>query len=58
MSKRRDVVRFLENKGFVNMGGANHDRFKHPDGRQTVVPRHREISDKLFEVIKKQAGLR
>lgn len=57
MTKRRDVVRLLESNGFVSKGGTNHERFQHPDGRSTVVPRHREIKETMFKVIKKQAGL-
>ena len=57
MVKRRQVVRLLERNGFVNKGGANHDRFEHPDGRWTTVERHREIEEPMFKLIKKQAGL-
>lgn len=57
MVKRRQVVRFLERNGFVNKGGTNHDRFEHPDGRWTIVERHREIEKPMFKLIKKQAGL-
>ncbi|MCL2529826.1 MAG: type II toxin-antitoxin system HicA family toxin [Coriobacteriia bacterium] len=52
------VTTFLERNGFENKGGASHDKFKHPDGRQTVVPRHSEISEITFREIKKQAGLK
>ena len=58
MTKRRDVIRYLERNGFENKGGAKHDRFEHDDGRWTEVPRHREIEDILFKKIKKQVGLR
>jgi predicted RNA binding protein YcfA (HicA-like mRNA interferase family) len=51
-------VRLLERSGFINVGGANHDRFEHADGRRTEVPRHAEINKWLFERIKRQAGLR
>ena len=58
MTKRKIVVDTLIDKGFVNMGGAKHDRFVHPDGRWTTVPRHRDIDDRLFLTIKKQAKLK
>lgn len=58
MVKRREVVRILKRNGFVNMGGAKHDTFKHPDGRRTTVPRHQEIIDDTFEDILKQSKLR
>lgn len=58
MTKRRDVVRLLEAHGFVSEGGTKHETFVHPDGRMTRVPRHREVDEGLFRLIKKQAGLR
>lgn len=58
MTKRRDLVKLLESNGFECRGGTNHDRFVHPDGRFTEVPRHREIKDQMAKVIKKQAGLK
>jgi mRNA interferase HicA len=51
------VVKLLERNGFINKGGANHDRFVHPDGRWTEVARHTEIIELTFKKIKKQAGL-
>lgn len=58
MTKRRDVVRFLESNGFESRGGTNHEKFVHRDGRVAIVPRHREVKDRMFEIIKKQAGLK
>ena len=58
MVKRREVVRFFRQNGFKNEGGTNHDKFRHPDGRRTVIERHSEISNQQFEVMKKQAGLK
>ncbi len=58
MVKRREVIRFLKNHGFVNEGGTNHDRYQHPDGRWTVVERHQEIRNKTFDDIKKQVRLK
>ena len=57
MTKKREVDRLLEDKGFINTGGTNHDKFFHPDGRKTVVPRHKEIPEHIVRKIKKQAGL-
>lgn len=57
MTKRRDVIKLLESKGFINVGGSNHDKFVHQDGRQTVVPRHRNISEITYKQIKKQANI-
>ncbi|MEG0990639.1 MAG: type II toxin-antitoxin system HicA family toxin [Gordonibacter sp.] len=58
MVRRRQVVKFFLAHGFINKGGARHDRYEHPDGRWTVVERHVEINDRLFENMKKQAGLK
>ena len=58
MVKRKEVEDFFRGHGFVNLGGARHDRLQHPDGRWTVLVRHREISDRLFEEMKKQVGLK
>lgn len=57
VTKRKDVVRLLETEGFVSKGGTNHEVFEHPDGRRTVVPRHREVQEPTFRLIKKQAKL-
>lgn len=58
MTKRRDVVRLLEENGFSSRGGTNHEKFVHLDGRRTVVPRHSNVDDDLFKAIKRQAGLK
>lgn len=57
MTKRRDVIRVLTAYGFTSVGGTRHEKFVHPDGRQTVVPRHAEIRDLTFRLILKQAGI-
>ena len=57
MVKRKVVTDFLKNGGLWPDGGKNHEHWT--DGEHfTQVPRHREISDQLFEKIKKQAGLK
>lgn len=58
MTKRRDLVRELADEGFVSRGGTNHEKFQHPDGRTTVVPRHKEIPNRMADIIRKQAGLK
>ena len=57
MTKRRDVIRLLEMNGFTNIGGRRHDVFVKKELR-TIVPRHKEISERTFKEIKKQAGLK
>lgn len=57
MTKRRDLVRQLENSGFWSNGGTNHEHFT--NGKITVmVKRHREIPDEIAKRILRQAGLR
>ncbi len=58
MVSRRQVAKFFTSHGFVNKGGTRHDRYEHPDGRWTVIEHHKEINDRLFELMKKQAGLK
>jgi|GEM_PF-935785 len=36
-----EVIRRLEKAGFVNKGGRNHDKLTHPDGRVTIIHRHK-----------------
>lgn len=57
MVKRKEVTDLLRKNGFYPTGGTNHEHWS--NGREwTQVPRHREISNQLFERIKKQAGLK
>ena len=58
MVTRREVEKYFQEKGFVNVGGANHDRLQHPDGRWTILGRHGEIPNQLFEKMKKQAEVK
>ncbi|WP_165046166.1 type II toxin-antitoxin system HicA family toxin [Adlercreutzia sp. ZJ138] len=53
MVKRRQVELFFKEHGFINEGGTNHDKLVHPDGRWTTLGRHKEISNKLFDEMKK-----
>lgn len=57
MTKRWDLVHLLEQAGFQPRNGTGHERFVHPDGRTTFVPRHREIRSTTAKGILKQAGL-
>lgn len=57
MVKRKEVTDFLKQNGLHPTGGTNHEHWT--DGiHWTQVPRHREISNQLFERIKRQAGLK
>lgn len=57
MTKRRDLIRELEEAGFRKAKGIEHGKYR--KGSVTVmVPRHSEISDRMANVIRKEAGLR
>ena len=58
MTKRKDVLKFFKEQGFELRKGSNHDKLVHPDGRWTVIGRHQEINNKLFERMKKEAEVR
>lgn len=56
----RDLCKILEKIGFERIQGkGSHVRFKHPDGRRTVVPIHgnEKIGKGLFREILKQIKL-
>lgn len=57
MTKRRDVTRILLEHGFHSEGGTKHERFRHPDGREVWVPRHREILETTFKGILREAEI-
>lgn len=57
MVKRKEVTDLLKRNGFHSTGGTNHEHWSN-GSEWTQVPRHREISNRLFEKIKKQAGLK
>ena len=57
MTKRREVIKFFNKHGFYSVGGTKHEKLT--NGKVTIlVKRHREIEDEVFELLKKQAGLK
>ena len=58
MTRRKDVLKFFKEQGFELQKGTNHDKLVHPDGRWTVIGRHQEINNKLFERMKKEAEVK
>ena len=53
----RKVVARLEQDGWVNQGGGNHDIFRHPTKPGIItVPRHRTLSIGVARSIAKSAG--
>ena len=57
--KRKQLVRELEQAGCVlHRHGARHDIYRNPiNGRKAPVPRHSEIRDSLYRLIRKQLGV-
>ena len=55
--QRRELVRILEEAGFISRGGTNHGKFVKGD-ELVLVKRHREIEDQIAKRILRQAGLR
>lgn len=54
----REIIRRLESAGFVNQGGTRHDKLVHPDGRKTIVFRHRgDLPLGTVRAIEKQSGV-
>ncbi len=57
MTKRRVLVKMLQDGGFWSDGGTRHEHFT--NGKTTVlVKRHTEIPDEIAKKILRQAGLR
>ena len=57
----KELCKVLERLGFEKIyGKGSHARFKHPDGRRTVVPVHgnEELGPGLLTAILKQIKLR
>lgn len=55
----RELIKKLEAEGFVNQGGTNHDKLVHPDGRKTVVHRHKgDIPLGTLKAIARQTGIK
>ncbi|MCG2572350.1 type II toxin-antitoxin system HicA family toxin [Acinetobacter sp. ME22] len=54
--KRRDLVRFLEQLGAEFKEGGKHTKV-FLNNKQTTIPRHTEIDDRLVKGIKKQLGI-
>lgn len=54
----RKIVSRLIRDGWVQVDGAKHDKFVHPDRRGVlmIVPRHRELSKGTARSIAKAAG--
>ena len=57
--KRRDLIRELEQAGCeLHRHGSRHDIYRNPaNDKKAPVPRHREISESLRRLIRKQLGL-
>lgn len=63
--KRREIIKKLKAAGFREQkhngktrGKGSHTRFKHPDGRATVVKKDTEIGPGEVRLIEKQSGIK
>lgn len=55
--KRRDLIKKLERAGFEFIrSGGNHDIYRRGENEE-VIPRHREINERLARAILKKWGL-
>ena len=55
----RELLKRLSEAGFVNKGGKGHDKMVHPDGRVTVLPRHKgDIAPGTLRAIERQTGVK
>ncbi|MDR0465902.1 MAG: type II toxin-antitoxin system HicA family toxin [Deltaproteobacteria bacterium] len=55
----RELIQRLEQAGFVGKDGAKHVKLRHPDGRVTVVHRHKgDIPHGTLKNIEKQSGVK
>ena len=54
----RKIVARLKAEGWIDVGGAKHDKFEHPDRPDVlmIVPRHKEVSGGVARSIAKTAG--
>lgn len=54
----QELVKILEKAGFVAKEGARHTKLTHPDGRITVVPRHKgDIAAGTLRAIAREAAV-
>lgn len=58
MPSRRILIKELKALGFEEEPGSKHNKFRHPDGRVTVVPRHSDVSMETVCRIRVQIGVR
>lgn len=55
----RELIKKPEEAGFVNKGGTNHGKMIRPDGRVTVIHRHRgDIPLGALKVITRQTKIK
>jgi predicted RNA binding protein YcfA (HicA-like mRNA interferase family) len=56
-TNRAKVVARLRREGWQNVGGAHHDKFRHPArGEPIIVPRRKTLSPGVARAIAKAAG--
>lgn len=54
----RKIIARLEGEGWINVGGAKHAKFEHPERPEKLimVPRHRTVSIGVARKIARDAG--
>ena len=53
----RKIIQRLNAEGWVDLGGAKHEKFAHPDrSERVIVPRHRTQTMGVARVIATAAG--
>ncbi|MBF0564562.1 MAG: type II toxin-antitoxin system HicA family toxin [Nitrospirae bacterium] len=57
--KRRDLIRMLVKSGcYLKRSGSKHDIYEnHRNGKSATIPRHSEIKESLYALIKKQLDI-
>ncbi len=57
-TETRKIIARLRNEGWINVGGAKHDKFEHADRPDVlmVIPRHKQQSPGVARSIAKLAG--
>jgi predicted RNA binding protein YcfA (HicA-like mRNA interferase family) len=56
-TNRYRIISRLEREGWINKGGGEHDKFRHPQKPGVIiVPRHRELSVGVSRSVHKAAG--
>lgn len=57
--KKKQLDKLLKKSGYIIGSGAKHDYARKPrEIKKITIPRHNEISDRLADLILKEAGIK